>query len=85
MNALSRREEDTLVKTAKAKALKECDPIVKDCATGRVFSVAWKCRDKYKAVQDCMVQYTGPEPMAAMRAEYLRLRDAQQAGGTILS
>lgn len=28
---------------------------------------------------------TGPEPMAAMRAEYLRLRDAQQAGGTILS
>ncbi|OSX67697.1 hypothetical protein POSPLADRAFT_1126944 [Postia placenta MAD-698-R-SB12] len=59
MNALSRREEDTLLKTAKAKALQECDPIVKefaDCATGRVFSVAWQCRDKYKAVQECMLQ-----------------------------
>ncbi|KAH9946818.1 hypothetical protein B0H21DRAFT_693061 [Amylocystis lapponica] len=72
MNTLSRREEDTLLKSAKARAMKECDPIVirvlhltdtffstsefADCATGRVFSVAWKCRDKYRAVQDCMVQ-----------------------------
>ena len=29
MNTLSRREEETLVKTAKAKAMRECDPIVK--------------------------------------------------------
>ena len=29
MNALSRREEDTLLKTTKARALKECDPAVK--------------------------------------------------------
>lgn len=29
MNALSRREEDALLKSAKARALKECDPIVK--------------------------------------------------------
>jgi len=29
MNALSRREEDTLVKATKARALKECDPLVK--------------------------------------------------------
>ena len=29
MNALSRREEDTLLKTTKARALKECDPVVK--------------------------------------------------------
>lgn len=36
MNALSRREEDTLVKTAKAKALKECDPIVKGMAIHHV-------------------------------------------------
>lgn len=75
MNALSRREEETLSKTAKAKALKECDSVVKgactvvvrlaplslqaefaSCATGRTFSVAWECRDKYKAVQDCMYQ-----------------------------
>ena len=29
MNALSRREEDTLLKATKAHALKECDPLVK--------------------------------------------------------
>jgi hypothetical protein len=29
MNALSRREEETLLKTAKTRALKECDPLVR--------------------------------------------------------
>lgn len=29
MDALSRREEDTLLKTTKARALKECDAVVK--------------------------------------------------------
>jgi COX assembly protein 1 len=29
MSTLSRREEDTLLKTTKAHALKECDPFVK--------------------------------------------------------
>ncbi len=29
MNALSRREEDTLLKATKARALKECDALVK--------------------------------------------------------
>ncbi|KAI0361788.1 hypothetical protein OH77DRAFT_1391671 [Trametes cingulata] len=48
------------------------------CAEGRTFSVAWECRGKYKAVQDCMLQYTGPEAMATVRAEYLRLRNEQQ-------
>ncbi|KAG0708990.1 hypothetical protein DFH29DRAFT_794373 [Suillus ampliporus] len=59
MNALSRREEDTLLKTTKARALAECDTIVKefaDCATGRTLSVAWACRGKYKALQECMLQ-----------------------------
>jgi hypothetical protein len=27
--ALSRREEETLLKTTKARALKECDPVVR--------------------------------------------------------
>ncbi|PCH33513.1 hypothetical protein WOLCODRAFT_61139 [Wolfiporia cocos MD-104 SS10] len=59
MSTLSRREEETLLKTAKTKALKECDTVVKefaDCATGRTLTVAWACKDKYKAVQDCMLQ-----------------------------
>ncbi|EIM92658.1 uncharacterized protein STEHIDRAFT_46087 [Stereum hirsutum FP-91666 SS1] len=59
MNTLSRREEDTLMKTTKAYALKECDPIVKEfaeCATGRTVTVAWACKDHYKRLQDCMYQ-----------------------------
>jgi len=78
MNALSRREEETLMKATKARAMNECDLIVKafaDCATGRTITVAWACRQKYKAVQDCMLQFTGPEPMEQVRAEYLRLRN----------
>lgn len=80
MNALSRREEDTLTKATKARALKECDPVVKafaECATGRTVSVAWACRGQLRSVQECMVQYTGPEPMERVRAEYLRLTDQQ--------
>jgi len=78
MNALSRREEDTLQRSAKARALKECDAIVQDfaeCATGRTVSVAWACRDKYSAVQNCMLRFTGPDAMDTVRKEYLRLRD----------
>ncbi|KAF8349953.1 hypothetical protein F5887DRAFT_407985 [Amanita rubescens] len=59
MNTLSRREEETLFKATKARALKECDAVVKefaDCASGRTISMAWACRDKLKAVQDCMLQ-----------------------------
>ncbi|TFK57147.1 hypothetical protein OE88DRAFT_1620225 [Heliocybe sulcata] len=59
MDALSHREEEVLLKAAKTRALKECDPVVKafaDCATGRTVSVAWACRDKFSEVQSCMVQ-----------------------------
>ncbi|PFH54593.1 hypothetical protein AMATHDRAFT_72362 [Amanita thiersii Skay4041] len=59
MNALSRREEETILKATKARALKECDQVVKEfavCASGRTISVAWACRDKLKVVQDCMIQ-----------------------------
>ncbi|KAF9474479.1 hypothetical protein BDN70DRAFT_815651 [Pholiota conissans] len=78
MNALSRREEETLLKTTKAHAMKECDNIVKACASGRTVSVAWSCREELKHVQDCMVQFTGPEPMEQVRKEYLRLRNIEQ-------
>lgn len=83
MNALSRREEETLLKTTKARALKECDQVVRDfaeCATGRTVSVVWACRDQYKSLQECMLQYTGPEPMAKVRAEYMRLRNQISPG-----
>ena len=31
-------------------------PEFAQCAEGRTFSVAWECRGKFKAVQDCMHQ-----------------------------
>lgn len=70
------------MKTTKVHALKACDPIVKefaDCASGRTVTVAWACKEKYKAVQDCMHQFTCPESMQLVRMEYLRLRDEHQA------
>ncbi|KAI0094616.1 hypothetical protein BDY19DRAFT_988437 [Irpex rosettiformis] len=62
MDTLSRREEDALLKATKAKALKECDAVVKafaECAEGRTVTVAWACKDKYKDVQECMLQFSG--------------------------
>jgi len=60
------------------RALKECDPVVKDfveCTQGRSVSLIWACREKYRLLQQCMLQYTGPESMDILRAEYVRLRD----------
>jgi len=77
MNSLSRREEETLLKTTKSYALQKCDDIVRafaTCASGRTISVAWACREKLQEVQGCMIQFTGPEPMERVRQEYLRLR-----------
>ncbi|KAF8340013.1 uncharacterized protein EI90DRAFT_2990611 [Cantharellus anzutake] len=57
MNTLSRREEDTIIKSTKERALKECGPIVRefaDCASGRTVSVVWACRGKYRTLQTCM-------------------------------
>ncbi|KIY45460.1 hypothetical protein FISHEDRAFT_49209 [Fistulina hepatica ATCC 64428] len=59
MNALSRREEENLLKAAKAFALKECEPVVREfaeCCTGRFVSVAWACRSQLHVVQNCMRQ-----------------------------
>ncbi|PPQ70980.1 hypothetical protein CVT26_014246 [Gymnopilus dilepis] len=59
MNSLSRREEETLLKTTKAYALRQCDELVREfaaCTSGRTVSVAWACRDQLKTVQDCMIQ-----------------------------
>ncbi|OAX44741.1 hypothetical protein K503DRAFT_677938, partial [Rhizopogon vinicolor AM-OR11-026] len=56
-----------------------------DCATGRTLSVAWACRDKYKALQECMLQYTSQSAMEGVRKEYLRLRDQEKASQAPLS
>ncbi|KIJ51048.1 hypothetical protein M422DRAFT_158771 [Sphaerobolus stellatus SS14] len=79
MDTLSRREEEALYKATKARALKECDDYVKDCTTGRTISVAWACRGQYRDLQNCILQYTNPENMEILKAEYVRLRDSSKA------
>ncbi|KAJ6575246.1 hypothetical protein B0H19DRAFT_1127846 [Mycena capillaripes] len=82
MNALSRREEENLLKITKERALKECHDVVKDfadCVTGRTISVAWACRGQLHKMEQCMLLYTGPEPYERVRTEYLRLRGEQRA------
>ncbi|KAF8518482.1 hypothetical protein JB92DRAFT_2902681 [Gautieria morchelliformis] len=79
MDTLSRREEEALLKSTKARALKECDQFVKECATGRTISVAWACRGQHKEIQNCMLKFTGPENMDILRAEYVKLRAQSRA------
>jgi len=65
------------MKVTKSKALKECDPVVREfanCATGRTVSVVWACRKQHKAMQECIRQYTNSDNMERLRIEYIRLR-----------
>jgi len=66
-------ETDNLIQATVRKEFAEC-------TTGRTISVAWACKAHLKRVQECMIQYTGPEPMEGVRAEYLRLRQQQAMG-----
>ncbi|KAK7064122.1 COX assembly mitochondrial protein [Favolaschia claudopus] len=82
MDALSRREEENLLKITKERAVKECHDVVKDfadCASGRTVSVAWACRGQLHKMQECILLYTGTEPYERVRSEYLRLRAEQRA------
>ena len=43
----------------KAKALRECDAMASkyaECASGRTFSVVWKCRPQFKLLNECLHQ-----------------------------
>ncbi|KAJ7225400.1 hypothetical protein GGX14DRAFT_420304 [Mycena pura] len=59
MNALSRREEENLLKITKERAVSECYDVVKafaDCVAGRTVSVAWACRGQLHKMQECVLQ-----------------------------
>ncbi|WVQ85280.1 hypothetical protein IAT38_007445 [Cryptococcus sp. DSM 104549] len=77
MEALSRREEQEIQETAKKQALKACDNFVKgfaDCATGRTFSLPFKCRGELNAMQGCMRDFASVERMDALKLEYIAHR-----------
>lgn len=47
MNALSRREEDTLISSTKARALQQCDPLVKG-GRGFLLQLIHEDTDKFR-------------------------------------
>ncbi|KAG0245984.1 cytochrome c oxidase biogenesis protein Cmc1 like-domain-containing protein [Mortierella sp. GBAus27b] len=74
MHILTRAEEEYLFKTMKAKALKECDPVVKEfveCTQGKLFSVLWGCRDKQNAMNKCLMALTTQEDLDKLKIQYL--------------
>ncbi|WVO13148.1 hypothetical protein L204_100760 [Cryptococcus depauperatus] len=77
MEALSRREENDVMDTAKSEALKSCDKYVKDfagCAGGRTFSLPFACREKLQTMQRCMKEYMTTERLDAMKLDYIARR-----------
>jgi COX assembly mitochondrial protein 1 len=91
MNALSRREEETLLKAAKTRALKECDPVVKGmivvfiqarACIMSVYRVRNMCRGsdrlRFMGLQGQAQDYAELYGSVVSRAEYLRLREAKE-------
>lgn len=81
MNALSRREEEGILKDLKKAALKNCDDIVKDfaaCSQGRTISVAWACTDKWRAMQGCMREEMSEAKTDQAKLQFLRERRQRQ-------
>ncbi|WWD18089.1 hypothetical protein CI109_102537 [Kwoniella shandongensis] len=77
MEALSRREEQDIMETAKTQALKHCDGHVAafaDCATGRTFSLPFACKGKLDAMQGCMKDYMTQDRLDHMKLEYIAHR-----------
>ncbi|KAL8200475.1 hypothetical protein R6Q57_011814 [Mikania cordata] len=59
-NHVKKKVEEALKSKMKAKALKECDYYTAkyaECATGKTFSVVWKCRAQAKELNNCLHDY----------------------------
>ncbi|KAI5474983.1 cytochrome c oxidase biogenesis protein Cmc1-like protein [Pseudohyphozyma bogoriensis] len=77
--ALSRSEEDKLVKKCQSEALKLCEKPVgafTKCAEGRTVTVAWSCRTEFKAMQDCMAIYMTQDRIDDAKMKFLKERNA---------
>ncbi|XP_010558552.1 PREDICTED: uncharacterized protein DDB_G0275933 [Tarenaya hassleriana] len=73
-NHVKKKVEEALRSKMKAKALKECDHYTSkyaQCATGRTFSVVWKCRNQAKELNACLHQYTNDGVLEEMKREYM--------------
>ncbi|XP_071703759.1 uncharacterized protein [Rutidosis leptorrhynchoides] len=72
-NHVKKKVEEALRSKMKAKALKECDYYTSkyaECASGRTFSVVWKCRKQAKELNTCLHDYTNDKVLEEMKKEY---------------
>lgn len=77
---LKKKVEEALRSKMKAKALQECDPVAAkyaECATGRTFSVVWKCRAQFKVLNECLRQYTNDEVFEEYKKQYALEQEAK--------
>ncbi|KAL4433997.1 hypothetical protein ABPG75_000438 [Micractinium tetrahymenae] len=67
-----KRVEEALFYRLKQHGFKECraySDAYAECITGRVLSVAWKCRKEMKALSDCMSAHTSQ--LEELKARYV--------------
>ncbi|GAK67715.1 uncharacterized protein PAN0_020d5944 [Moesziomyces antarcticus] len=72
---ISNREEDTLRKQAKAKALSECRAQMEafaQCTQTRTISMLWACRDLRNDLSKCLLVYTSEEAFEKDKQAYLQ-------------
>lgn len=63
---LKKEAERMVMKKLRELAIEGCGDEVRafaECASGKMFSVAWKCRDKNKAVKKCMDDFRNDEDL----------------------
>ncbi|GAY43930.1 hypothetical protein CUMW_078360 [Citrus unshiu] len=81
-NHVKKKVEEALRSKMKQKALKECDQYTSkyaQCASGRTFSVVWKCREQAKELNNCLHQYTNDTVLEEMKKEYMLQQDGKEA------
>ncbi|BGP31211.1 hypothetical protein JCM10296v2_002975 [Rhodotorula toruloides] len=73
--ALSRKEEEAIVALCKTEALRACEADVANfsaCAQGRTVSVAWSCREQFRAMQACMKPHMSEEKIDAAKRRFFQ-------------
>ncbi|GAA6005041.1 hypothetical protein JCM10207_008487 [Rhodosporidiobolus poonsookiae] len=73
--ALSRKEEEEIIKLCRAEAMRACEIEVSRfsaCAEGRTISVSWACREQFKAMQKCMSPHMSEEKIDAAKVRFFR-------------
>ncbi|CAD5178488.1 unnamed protein product [Musa acuminata subsp. malaccensis] len=80
-NHVKKKVEEALRSKMKQKALKECDKYCAkyaECATGRTFSVVWRCRKQARELNECLHRYTNDSVLEEMKRSYVLEQEKQE-------